>query len=78
MWDTEAYSLSIQLKASTFPFLALLVCQSERIVQVVNRIQGTDVTTEPQLLERLTASVTQSNHVINRIRTEITRRLVSE
>ena len=40
IWDPEAYGLSTQLKVSTFPFLAVLICQSNRTVQVVERIQG--------------------------------------
>lgn len=40
IWDPEAYSLSIQLRATTFPFLALLVCQSDKVVQIVRRFQG--------------------------------------
>jgi hypothetical protein len=41
VWDAEAYALSTQLRASAFPFIALLVCQSQRMVQVAERIQGT-------------------------------------
>ena len=74
VWDTEAYSLSIQLKATSYPFLALLVCQSERVVQVVSRLEG--LLTEPELLQQLTANVAQSSSVVNRIRTETTRRYV--
>jgi FAS-associated factor 2 len=40
VWDPEAYGLSSQLRASAFPFLALLVCQSPRMVQIVDKIQG--------------------------------------
>lgn len=40
VWDPEAYGLSSQLKVSTFPFVALLVCQSNRVVQIAERIQG--------------------------------------
>ncbi len=40
IWDPEAYGLSAQLKASAFPFVALLVCQSNRVVQIAKRIQG--------------------------------------
>lgn len=74
VWDAEAYSLSTQLKAATFPFLALLVCQSERVVQVIDRIQG--ITEEEPFLEKLTSSVGQANPVVNRIRTDVTRRSV--
>jgi hypothetical protein len=40
VWDPEPYNLSLQLKVSTFPFLALLLCESERSVQILDRIQG--------------------------------------
>jgi hypothetical protein len=40
IWDPEPYNLSLQLKVSTFPFLALLTCESERSVQILDRIQG--------------------------------------
>lgn len=74
VWDAEAYSLSTQLKASTFPFLALLVCQSERVVQVIDRIQG--ITEEEPFLEKLTSSVGLANPVATRIRTDVQRRCV--
>lgn len=40
VWNPEPYNLSLQLKVSTFPFLALLSCESERSVQILDRIQG--------------------------------------
>jgi FAS-associated factor 2 len=40
VWDREAYQLSTQLKTAAFPFVALLVCQSDRAVQVAERVQG--------------------------------------
>ena len=40
IWDSEAYGLSSQLKATAYPFVALLVCQSNRMVQVADKIQG--------------------------------------
>ena len=40
IWDPEAYDLSSQLRASSYPFLALLVCQSDRVVQIADRVQG--------------------------------------
>lgn len=40
IWNPEPYNLSLQLKVSTFPFLALLSCESERSVQILDRIQG--------------------------------------
>lgn len=40
IWDPEAYDLSCQLKATSYPFIALLVCQNDRMVQVAEKIQG--------------------------------------
>lgn len=40
IWDAEAYGLSTQLNAAAFPFLALLVPQSGRVVQIADRVQG--------------------------------------
>ena len=40
IWDPEAYDLSSQLRASSYPFLALLLCQSDRVVQIADRVQG--------------------------------------
>lgn len=41
VWDAEAYSLSLQLKVSSFPFMALMMSESERSVQILDKIQGT-------------------------------------
>ena len=38
--DVEGYSLSLQLQAHTYPFLALLVCKSDKEVLIADRIQG--------------------------------------
>lgn len=40
VWHPEAYALSSQLRATSYPFLAVLICQSERAVQVADRISG--------------------------------------
>lgn len=40
VFDPEAYGLSAQLGVSAFPFMALLVCQSNRVAQIADRIQG--------------------------------------
>ena len=40
IWDPDSYGLSIQFRATTYPFLALLVCQSENTVKIANIIQG--------------------------------------
>ena len=53
--DTEAYSLSVQLQATAFPFLALLIARNEREVQVCDRIQGCGNMTQSQLMHRLRA-----------------------
>ena len=46
IWDPEAYDLSSQLRASSYPFLALLLCQSDRVVQIADRVQGIIMKTE--------------------------------
>ena len=40
IWDTEAYALSQQLRVSTYPFVAVLMCRSEVEVEIVDRVQG--------------------------------------
>jgi hypothetical protein len=40
IWNAESYNLSLQLKVSTFPFLAVMCCESDRSVQIIDRIQG--------------------------------------
>ena len=37
--DPEGYSLSMQFNACAFPFMALVVCRSERKIEIVTRIQ---------------------------------------
>ena len=44
IWDAEGYDLSSQLRVTSYPFLALLVCQSDKLVQVADRVQGTNFT----------------------------------
>ena len=41
VWDTEAYELSHQLRVATYPFVAMLMCRSEGMAEVVDRYQGT-------------------------------------
>eukprot|EP00605_Chrysophyceae_sp_TOSAG23-4_P000512 GSChrysophyteH1.ASY1.ANO1.574.1 assembled CDS len=48
---SEAYSLSIQLQAHAYPFMALLVARSEREVMIADKIQG--FIDEQSLLRRL-------------------------
>jgi hypothetical protein len=43
VFDPEAYGLSSQLGVSTFPFLALLMCQSSRVAQIADRVQGNPI-----------------------------------
>ena len=72
IWSTEAYAISNQLKASCFPFLAVLVCQSERTVQVIDKIHGI---LEPNIfLERLNNAINTANPFVSRLRAELTRR----
>lgn len=75
VWDPEAYSLSSQLGASAFPFVALLMCQSNRSVQIVDRIQGYSDGEIP--LERINTGIQLYGGVLNRTRVETQRRLVS-
>ncbi|KAJ1425463.1 thioredoxin-like protein [Ochromonadaceae sp. CCMP2298] len=72
VWDPEAYGLSTQLRASAFPFLALLVCQSNRTVQIADRIQG--YVEEPALLDWMRNSVGVFTGVISRNQAEAQRR----
>jgi hypothetical protein len=50
--DVEGFALMYQLKCKTFPFLCVLLCQSETLVQVADTIQGP--ITEHSLLEKFT------------------------
>ena len=73
VWDPEAYSLSGQLGASAFPFLAILMCQSNRAVQIVDRIQGyTDSEVPP--LDRINTAIQLYGMTLNRNRIEVERR----
>lgn len=71
VWDVEAYNLSIQLKATAFPFVALLICQSERVVQVIDRVQG--FLEENELLQRLQNCISVHGETMNRIQSEALR-----
>lgn len=51
VYDPEGFALTYQLKTKTFPFLCLLMPQSETIVQIADTFQGDF--TERTLLERL-------------------------
>lgn len=72
VWDPEAYGLSTQLKVTTFPFVALLVCQSNRSVQIADRIQG--FVEENVFMERIQNSVNSFNSVITQNQLEQQRR----
>jgi FAS-associated factor 2 len=72
VWDPQAYDLSSQLRASAFPFLAILVCQSDRVVQVLSRFQGH--MEEAELTEKLRNVMTANTAVVTRIQAEADRR----
>jgi hypothetical protein len=72
IWDAEAYSLSIQLRTTTFPFLALLVCKSDKVVQIVRRFEGFEE--EAVLIEALQNSVNAQRSTLARMRAEANRR----
>jgi hypothetical protein len=74
VWDPEAYGLSTQLRATTFPFLALLVCQSNRTVQIAERIQG--FVEENVLMERIQTAVNAHVTVLTANQREQQRRWV--
>ena len=69
VWDAEAYGLSMQLRTKTFPFVALLLCQSERDVQIADKIHG--YVDDRQLIERMQNAMP----LIENIRTEANRRV---
>lgn len=68
VWDPEAYNLSVDLHAASFPFVALLVCQSDRSVRVLDRIHG--FIDHINLTERLQNSMTATRVELDRIRNE--------
>ncbi|CAE7646646.1 PUX10, partial [Symbiodinium microadriaticum] len=72
IWDAEPYSLSMQLKVSTFPFLALMTCESDRSVQILDRIQG--FIDAPTLDERLQNCLVHGRSQIARARNAQIRR----
>jgi len=71
VWDPEAYKLSSELGVSCFPYLALLVCYSNRQFKVAVPIQG--FTDERTLTEKLQSAITQFAPDVTRVRREITR-----
>lgn len=70
VWDPEGYALSSQLRASAFPFLAVLVCQSQRMVQIVTKVQG--VTDVEEIASQLQRGMSSFSDVIlqNRLTSE--------
>lgn len=72
IWHPEAYGLSSQMKVHTYPFVALLVCQSNRTVQIAERIQGT--LTADALVSRLNTAVATFTSILTRQRLEAQRR----
>jgi len=72
IWDPEAYDLSCQLKATSYPFIALLVCQNDRMVQVAEKIQG--YVDEVELCTRLQNIMNTFNSLMAANRAEAERR----
>lgn len=72
VWDAEGYGLSTQLKASTYPFLSLLLCRSNREVQVADRIQGH--IEERELIDRLQNVMGTLNPEVARLQQELNMR----
>ncbi len=68
IWNPEAYDLSLKFKTSAYPFLVLLVCRSERTVEVVDRIQG--LMGVAAVIERLQNGISAYQTVINRVRNQ--------
>jgi len=66
VWAPEAYELSTQLRVSSFPFVAVLVCPSVREVNVVDRIQG--YMDETPFTERLENCIRANNSALNAVR----------
>lgn len=89
IWDPEAYGLSSQLKVTAYPFIALLVCQSNRVVQIADKIEGIVMSSyntnlmiiycvgyvnERTLVTRIEQAVATFTNVIVRNRQETNRR----
>jgi FAS-associated factor 2 len=70
--DVEGFSLSERLQVHTYPFMALLVCKSEREVTIADRIQGT--ISETALLERLQNVQLAYQSYVQRVQLEQRRR----
>jgi FAS-associated factor 2 len=72
IWDAEAYGLSTQLKAAAYPFLALLIPQSSRVVQIVERVQGFE--SAATVVEKLRSAMNVFSAVVSNQRAEQRRR----
>jgi FAS-associated factor 2 len=72
IWDAEPYGLSTQLNAAAFPFLALLIPQSSRVVQIVERVQGFEIATT--VVEKLRSAMNVFSAVVSNQRAEQHRR----
>lgn len=72
VWDPEAYGLSTQMRVSCFPFVGLLLCHSDRSVEVVDKVQG--YMDETALVERLRNGMTAQGGALTRRRQEATMR----
>lgn len=68
--DMEAYSLSIQLKLTSFPFLTIFMCQSRNAVQIADRfngnITGCESTDEGLLIDRLNMALEAYTAIVSR------------
>ena len=72
VWAPEAYELSLQLRASCFPFVAVLVCPSAREFNVVDRIQG--YLDEQPFTQRLEACIRANSQALAAVRLSAARR----
>ena len=68
VFDPEAYALTSQLHAAAFPFVCIMICQSERVVQIVDRIQG--FTDEATFYDRVNAAVQLGSASVNAARNQ--------
>ena len=74
VWNTEAFNLSLQLQATTFPFVAAIVCQSDRIIQVIGRLSGDTHENDESFLTNLRPLVTAGQAAISQMYAQTIRR----
>ena len=72
VFDPEAYDLSTQLRVSSFPFVAVLLCPSAREVNVVDRVQG--YMDEREFTERIESTVSANSNALGAMRQAVARR----